>query len=223
MAILSTLLLVVLASVNLTPAPTSILGDRRQAPVSTNAELAVTGLERLPVKGRASQTGYSREQFGGDWLVENGCDTRNIILNRDLKNVELNDDCQVVSGDLTDPYTGKFIQFRRGSKSSAEVQIDHVVALSDAWQKGAAELSPSRREELSNDPLELLAVSASANQQKSGSDAASWLPTFKPFRCQYIARQIAVKLKYELWVTVAEQMAMRGVLTTCPGQTLPVN
>lgn len=182
---------------------------------------AMMALEELEVKGRAPKTGYTREQFGGGWTEIKGCDTRNTILARDLTNVQTNEKCQVVSGILNDPYTGKITQFQRGSETSDDVQIDHVVALSDAWQKGAQQLTAQRREELANDPLELLAVDGAANQQKSDSDAASWLPPQKAFRCQYVARQVAVKKKYSLWVTAAEKEAIIRVLATCPAHSLP--
>ena len=183
---------------------------------------AVAVLDSLEVKGRAPKTGYSREQFGGDWEKVQGCDTRNIILARDLENEIVNERCQVLQGLLNDPYTGKAIVFQRGDGTSDDIQIDHVVALSDAWQKGAQQLSKEKRIELANDPLELLAVEGAANQQKSDSDAASWLPDNKSFRCQYVARQIAIKKKYGLWVTAAEKEAMKRVLSGCPGQMLPL-
>lgn len=183
---------------------------------------AADALNTLAVKGRAPKTGYARTQFGNGWAVSGGCDTRNSILNRDLTGVSLNDKCQVTRGVLDDPYTGKKIEFLRGANTSANVQIDHVVALGDAWQKGAQLLSTAEREHLANDPLELLAVDGPANQQKSDGDAATWLPSNRPFRCQYVARQIAVKQKYQLWVTQAEKDAMSRVLDACPGQSLPV-
>jgi len=199
--------------------------ELQQAPVpvaSGEAGEAIAALEELGVKGRAPKTGYSREQFGDGWASENGCDTRNIILHRDLSEVEVNAECRVESGVLNDPYTGQIIQFQRGGGTSADVQIDHVVALSDAWQKGAQQLSYEKRVELANDPLELLAADGPSNQQKGAGDAATWLPAHKPFRCQYVARQIAVKKKYSLWVTQAEKEAIARVLGTCPGQKLPV-
>jgi hypothetical protein len=178
-------------------------------------------LEQLEVKGRAPKTGYNRAQFGDGWAIKNGCDTRNIILHRDLKDVQTNEKCQVVSGILDDPYTGEKIVFKRGAATSGDIQIDHVVALSDAWQKGAQQLSAPVREQLANDPLELLAVDGPANQQKSDGDAATWLPSNKVFRCQYVARQIAVKKKYRLWVTDTEREAIARVLSSCIGQSLP--
>ncbi len=189
---------------------------------TTQGQSARTVLEQLPVKGRAPKTDYSRDQFGDGWqTAESGCDTRNIILRRDLTNLQLRDDCKVQRGQLDDPYTGTIIEFVRGADTSADVQIDHVVALSDAWQKGAQQLSYDQRVALANDPLELLAVSGPANQQKSDGDAATWLPSNKAFRCQYVARQIAVKHRYQLWVTTPEKQAMQRVLARCPNQQLP--
>ena len=196
---------------------------------STSAD-AVSGhirqlLATVPVKGRAPKTGYSRDAFGQRWsddvsapLGHNGCDTRNDILNRDLTEVTYRPrtrDCVVVTGTLHDPYTGSVIYFQRGQDTSAAVQIDHVVALSDAWQKGAQLLSPQLRQEFANDPLNLLAVDGPANQQKSDSDAASWLPPQRSFRCQFVARQVGVKYKYQLWVTLAEHEAISRWLNTC--------
>lgn len=191
---------------------------------NTSQTSALTGtaaeaLERLGVKGRASKTGYERSQFGDGWATVMGCSTRDIILNRDLKDVVLDGECTVVSGVLNDPYTAAVIVFSK--EDSSKVQIDHVIALSDAWQKGAQQLTKEKRKQLANDPLELLAVDGPANQQKSDGDAATWLPKNKGFRCEYIARQIAIKIKYNLWVTQAEKDSMKSVLATCPAQVLP--
>jgi hypothetical protein len=183
---------------------------------------ALTALDLLQVKGRAPRTGYSRAQFSDGWGSVDGCDMRNLVLARDLVELVFRNDCIVESGVLADPYTAQRIDFVRGVETSLAVQIDHVVAVSDAWQKGAQQLSAERRYEFYNDPLNLLAVSGAANQQKSDSDAASWLPANRAFRCEFIAIQIAVKLRYELWVTSAERDAMERVLMTCPEQQLPV-
>lgn len=189
---------------------------------------ALTVLNTLAVKGRAPKTGYSRDQFGAAWadVDHNGCDTRNDILNRDLtdKTYKPNThDCVVASGVLQDPYTGTRIDFVRGQDTSTAVQIDHVVALSDAWQKGAQQLTEDERRNLANDPYNLLAVDGPSNQRKSDGDAATWLPANTGFRCEYVARQIGVKQKYRLWVTQAEHDAMANVLATCPAQTIPAD
>lgn len=174
-------------------------------------------LNTLEVKGRAPKTGYSREQFSDGWGKINGCDLRNWILQRDLTEVKIDQKCKVTFGKLKDPYTGQNLEYRRGKNTSAAVQIDHVVAVSDAWQKGAQQLTPAERYQFYNDPDNLLAVDGPANQQKGDGDAATWLPPNKPFRCAYVARQVKVKARYKLWVTEAEKQAIARELTKCPG------
>jgi hypothetical protein len=187
------------------------------APIQAGS--AREALASLPIKGRAPKTGYERDQFGSGWATVNGCSTRDIIMYRDMTNVTFSDECSISTGTLNDTYTGKAIQFTKADASI--IQIDHVVALSDAWQSGAQQLSKETRQQLANDPLELLAVSGKENQIKSDSNAASWLPPNKAFRCQYIARQVAVKQKYSLWVTAPEHEAMNTILATCPSEKLP--
>jgi hypothetical protein len=173
------------------------------------------------VKGRAPKTGYDRvADFGVAWLDvdRNGCDTRNDILARDLSATTKSGSCKVLAGSLSDPYTGKSIAFVRGESTSTAVQIDHVVALSDAWQKGAQQLTSAQRVSLANDPLNLYAVDGATNEAKSDGDAATWLPPNKAFRCEYAARQVSVKATYGLWVTQAEHDALSSILGGCPDQ-----
>ncbi|RBQ14773.1 deoxyribonuclease [Spongiactinospora rosea] len=177
-------------------------------------------LAGLTVKGRAPMTGFDRDEFGPAWadVDRNGCDTRNDVLKRDLENETFKKgthDCIVLTGTLKDPYGGKTIEFERGPKTSMEVQIDHVVALADAWQKGAARWDEAKRRQLANDPLNLLAVDGPLNSQKGAGDAATWLPPRRAYRCDYVARQIDVKVKYDLWVTQAEKDAMGDTLSGC--------
>ncbi|WP_328451650.1 HNH endonuclease family protein [Streptomyces sp. NBC_00386] len=183
---------------------------------------ALAAVDSLAVKGRAPKTGYSRERFGTAWADTdaNRCDTRDDILKRDLKDVKFSDGtCKVSRGVLEpDPYGGKDVTFVRGRSL---VDIDHLVALSDAWQKGAKYWDASKRIALANDPLNLRAVGASANRSKGDGDTATWLPPSKAYRCTYVAAQVAVKKKYGLWVTGAEKAAMKKVLGGCPGQKLP--
>jgi hypothetical protein len=192
-----------------------------ESEVSASATLA-----SLPVKGRAPKTGYSRAQFGQTWadVDRNGCDTRNDMLKRDLTEIVYRaktKNCVVSSGVLQDRYSGETINFTRGNITSMEVQIDHVVALSNAWQTGAFKLSVAQRTAFANDPLNLFAVKGRLNSQKSDGDAATWLPPLKSFRCTYVAHQIAVKAKYSLWVTAPEKDAMVRILAACPTQALP--
>lgn len=182
-------------------------------------------LATLPVKGRAPKTGYERALFGPTWadVDRNGCDTRNDILRRDLTEVTFTNSvpCTVKTGVLADPYTGTSISFVRGTTTSSAVQIDHVVALSDAWQKGAQQLTTELRTAFANDPLNLQATDGPTNMQKGDGDAATWLPPHKGFRCEYVARQVSVKARYSLWVTPAEHDGIAGILAGCPGQLAP--
>jgi len=178
--------------------------------------------ESLGVKGRGPKTGYERELFGQAWFDadRNGCDTRNDVLRRDLTARQMKNACKVLEGKLApDPYTGTPITFVYGGAS--EVDIDHLVALSDAWQKGASRWTAGKRLAFANDPLNLLAVDAHTNRSKGDGDTATWLPPNRPFRCDYVARQVAVKRKYQVSVTAAEKSAMLRVLSACPKLTLP--
>jgi hypothetical protein len=146
------------------------------------------------------------------------------MLKRDLKEIVYKvktRNCVVLSGILVDRYSGETINFLRGNVTSIEVQIDHVVALSNAWQTGAFKLSAVQRTALANDPMNLFAVKGRLNSQKGDGDAATWLPPLKSFRCAYVAQQIAVKAKYSLWVTTPEKEAMVRILSACPKQVPP--
>ncbi|MFC4140649.1 MULTISPECIES: HNH endonuclease family protein [unclassified Microbacterium] len=207
------------------PAPTAPAAAQPSPPAPTAAPgTALDLLAALPVKGRAAKTGYDRAQFGPRWhdVDHNGCDTRNDVLGVQLADPVRDGRCRVTAGTLHDPYTGTTIAFVRGQGTSELVQIDHVVALSDAWQKGAQSLTPERRTAFANDPLNLLAVDGAANSQKRDGDAATWLPKNRDFRCAYVARQVAVKTRYGLWVTPAEHDAVARVLGTCPAEPVPV-
>jgi hypothetical protein len=183
---------------------------------------ALTALNKLEVKGRAPKTGYTRSQFP-HWSDpdRNGCDARNDTLKRDLTDITYKSgtrDCKVIAGQLLDPFSGKVIIF---STTKVVIDIDHVVALSNAWQTGAAYFDKNTRLLIANDPLNLLAVDAKLNRQKGDGDAATWLPPNKSFRCEYVARQVAVKSKYKLWVTEPEKVAITKILSVCVDQKLP--
>ncbi|TSD98085.1 DUF1524 domain-containing protein [Skermania sp. ID1734] len=229
------------AAVALGIAGAGLVGHNAEAKASpaTSSTDAVSRLAALPIKGRAPKTGYSRDQFGQAWSDDvavadghNGCDTRNDVLRRDLTSVVIKpgtNGCVVQSGQLTDPYTAQSISFTRGQKTSIAVQIDHVVSLSDAWQTGAQQWDADKRRNFANDPLELQATTAAANDQKSDGDAATWLPSNKSYRCTFVSRQIEIKATYGLWVTQAEHDAMSRVLGQCgapateqvPAQSIP--
>ena len=185
--------------------------------VEEGSVLAAEILDKLEVKGRAPKTGYSREQFYDGWPLVEGCSLRQKIIKREFGESAVLEECDVVAGEFDEPYTGEHMIFSEKAQIS-ELQIDHVVALSDAWQKGAQYKDYDIRNKIATDPLNLLTVDGPANQQKSDGDAATWLPRDKKFRCQYVARQISVKYKYGLWVTKAEKDAMVRVLQNCPNE-----
>lgn len=182
-----------------------------------SARLAIEVLSELEVKGRAPKTGYKREEFYNGWPTVEGCSLRQRILKREFGDSAVLEGCTVVAGEFDEPYTGEHMVFK-DKKEVSKIQIDHVVALSDAWQKGAQYLPQEVRYEIATDPLNLLAVDGPANEQKSDGDAATWLPSNKKFRCQYVARQVSVKYKYGLWVTEAEKEAILDILKNCPNQ-----
>jgi hypothetical protein len=208
----------------------NVLGERSAAvdgpePVPADGT-ALAVLARLEVKGPGPDTGYERSEFGSAWVDvdDNGCDTRNDVLARDLTELTFStrgEPCEVRTGTFLDPYTGETIDFRRGNATSAAVQIDHVVPLLDAWRKGARSWDAQTRTRFANDPLNLLAADGPSNQSKGARDASAWLPPNHAFRCPYVARQIAVKAEYGLSVTPSEAEAMERVLADCPAEPVP--
>ena len=212
--------LIAAASPSPSPSPSPTASPEPSESVA-EAGTALAALEALDIKGRAPKTGYDRDEFGAGWVDvdRNGCDTRNDMLQLRLVDLEMSGTCKVMAGDLLDPFTGEWIHFERGGTS--EVDIDHLVALSDAWQKGAQQWEFAQRVAFANDPLNLEPVDAGENRAKGDGDAATWLPPDTSYRCEYVARQIAVKAKYGVWVTQAEHDAMAKVLGTCPDEPLP--
>jgi len=183
------------------------------------AVAALNQLGTLKVQPDGAMTGYSRDQFGPAWqdVDHNGCDTRNDVLRRDLAAITLQrgSSCIITKGTLDDPYTGRSVDFKRGVGTSEAVQIDHLVTLGNAWQTGAASWSADQRLHFANDPDELLAVDGPTNEAKGDRDASTWLPPNAAFRCTYAELQIAVKAKYQLWVTDAEHAALAAAVSAC--------
>jgi Protein of unknown function (DUF1524) len=194
------------------------------AAISSDADRtkARTLITKVATKGRGPKTGYSRDEFGYAWMdsapdvpfAHNGCDTRNDLIKRDGDDLRYRSgsDCVVVSMTLHDPYTGRTIHWTK-TKATA-VQIDHVMPLSYDWQLGAAHWTKEKREQIANDPLNLIPVDGPSNGAKSDSGPASWLPPNKQIRCSYAVRIAQVSLKYQLPVTSADKQAM---LDQCGG------
>ena len=192
---------------------------------SDELELAIDALEDLEVRPRDSRDGYSRETFSPEgWTTIAGCDMRNRILQRDLVELEIDEDgCVVESGALENgPFTGDRIEFERGPETSQDIHIEHIVAVSDAWQKGAQDLSAEERHDFFNDPLNLIAIDGPINMEKGDSDAGEWMPPNESYHCRYIARQIAIKQEHSLWLDESEHRQMQHTLSTCPEQPLPI-
>lgn len=194
-------------------------GPTPQAQASL-ADNALAVLDTIPVQRKTEWDGpFDRvASFGEGWadLDGDGCNTRQEMLAEGLGDTKLNrDQCRVDTGVLYDPYTGETVPFTRGANTSDRVQIDHVVALYNAWRTGAQDLSFEERVALANDPLNLQPTVDWANDEKESKDASQWLPPNGAYHCTYVARQIAVKATYQLWVTPAEDDAMREVLATC--------
>jgi hypothetical protein len=198
------------------------MAGRKSASARTTASAAPSGSQDR------SGSDYSRDAFAYQQIDSDGdgCTIREDILRRDLRSIRHatpgsgTPSCTILSGRLADPYTGTTIAFRRGRATSSRIQIDHVVALHNAWDSGASGWTAAKRRALGNDPQNLLAVSGPANQEKSDADASQWLPSNTRFRCEYVARQIGVKQAYGLSVTAAETNAMRTQLAQCPSQPL---
>lgn len=176
-----------------------------------SAASAKVSLDTLDTS-EATHSGYSNELFGDGWVDvnRNGCDTFNDILARDLTDLRRDGTCRVTGGTLTDPYTAAVLQF-----AGDAITVDHVVSASNAWNAGAAGWDSPRRAEFANDPLNLIAVSSPAAEKRGGAAANAWLPDNADYRCDYTARQIAVKAKYHLAVTGAERAALTAVLGAC--------
>ncbi|WP_156252857.1 HNH endonuclease family protein [Pseudactinotalea terrae] len=190
--------------------------DAARVSAARAALQAVRVTEPLPLEG------YQREFFGQPWadVDGNGCDTRNDVLAAWLTDIAADPTrpCLIASGTLRDPYTGHLVDFVRGPETSAEVQIDHVVALADAWRKGAADWPADLALAFANDPANLVPTEAAVNQDKSAADAAGWLPPNQGFHCAYAVQQVLVKSSYGIGVTSEEVAALSNALARCPPQ-----
>ena len=168
---------------------------------------------------------YERDEFGSSWTDEhgvvggdNGCATRDEVLARDLRKVELESgsQCEVASGVLVDPYTGRRIEFSAASDPSA-VHVEHIYPLSLAWQAGAYEWSEQERINFANDiRRNLMAVDGSANMSKGDDPPAEWLPPNKAFRCNYLYRFLKVAAYWDLPVTADDATVVNSQAEHCP-------
>lgn len=182
--------------------------DELRFQVSVTAALAQ--LTQLKTTSGHSD-GFATKKFGPRWVDvdRNGCDTRSDILARDLDQLT-KDGCTVKTGQLNDPYTGAVLAY-----AGANVSVDRMVSLSDAWQSGAASWDAVHLAEFANDPLNLRAVDAAAAKARAGAAIDVWTPANTGFLCDFVGNQISVKSKYKLSVTVAEAARAAQILNTC--------
>lgn len=209
------------------PADESASGDATDGEEPSPLTRLVERVREIPA--RPAPPGYERDcspgdgcVFGPAWsddneveLGHNGCDTRNDVLARDLRDVVLEpgtNDCVVLSGQFVEPYTGQPVEFVRGG---TDIQIDHVVPLALAWDLGADTWSPQRRVDFANDPRNLLAVDGPTNQSKGDQGPATWLPLNAGFRCRYVALFADVLLAYDLPLPSADLASMRATAEGC--------
>ena len=156
---------------------------------------------------------YNRvKNFGEAWLDvdKNGCDTRNDILGRDLTEVTIKKkgtsscpNATVQRGTLNDPYTGEKLLFERGAGKQRDggIQIDHIVPLKNAFDRGAYGWSQEARENFANDPKNLVATKSELNQSKKAKGITEWLPPNETYQCEYATKYISVLENYGLLVT----------------------
>ena len=162
------------------------------------------------------QVGYDRALFD-HWrdIDGDGCDSRDQVLKRDSISLPQVDpvNCNVIAGDWVSPYDGG-----RWSNPS-EIDIDHVVALKEAWDSGAWAWSAAQRKAFANDTSDsrtLLAVTDSVNQSKSDKDPSNWLPPLQSYTCTYLGNWIAVKVRWSLSMDSSEYGRIKNLLqSTC--------
>lgn len=215
--------------------------QKNAAPVDTSSSAqglykeAYTKIDGLLLTSdKAEYIEYQRvAQFGSPWVSPHkkrgDCGTRNTILASSMADV-VKSGCKVMSGTLkVDPYTGKKnIKLAQGDLRKYDGE--HIVALKDAWVSGAQFWDKSgvpkkdgvssnpqiRREELANDPLNVIIVSKSANTSKGFKDATAWaVPDNPGFKCEYEARQVLVKWKYGVPASGAEKAEFKKTMERC--------
>ncbi|MFF2851452.1 HNH endonuclease family protein [Streptomyces sp. NPDC058001] len=180
-------------------------------PTPVSAATARTYLSSLTVQAPGSSTGYSRDLFP-HWITQSGtCNTREVVLKRDGSNVQQDSSCAAVSGTWYSEYDGATWS------AASDVDIDHVVPLSEAWKSGANSWTTAKRQGFANDLTrpQLIAVTDSVNQSKGDKDPAAWLPSRTSYRCTYARMWVHVKYYYNLTVDSAEKSALQSILNGC--------
>ncbi|WP_280264787.1 HNH endonuclease family protein [Nocardia wallacei] len=182
-----------------------------EPPGIPTADAARGMLDALTVADEGSMSGYSREKFPHWSTVSGACTTRETVLRRDGSGVEVDARCRPTAGSWHSPYDDKTVS------EPGDVDIDHVVALAEAWRSGAADWSAERREQFANDldDPQLIAVTAASNRAKGDQDPAQWLPPNTAYRCTYARMWVAVKSTWALTLQQSEKDAVAEALRSC--------
>ncbi|MER7193579.1 HNH endonuclease family protein [Streptomyces flaveolus] len=179
-------------------------------PTPVSATTARSYLATLTV-ATENRTGYDRDLFP-HWITQSGtCNTRETVLKRDGSGVVTDSACAATSGSWYSPYDGATWT------AAADLDIDHLVPLAEAWDSGASGWTTSRRQSFANDLTrpQLLAVTDNVNQAKGDQDPATWMPSRTAYRCTYVRAWVQVKYYYGLSVDSAEKTALQNQLASC--------
>ncbi|MBL1287870.1 HNH endonuclease family protein [Streptomyces sp. NPDC057067] len=195
------------ATTGLLTAPTA----QAAMPTPVAASTARTYLSQLTVSAEGSSSGYSRDKFP-HWITQSGaCNTREVVLKRDGTGVVQDSSCAATSGTWYSEYDGATWT------AAADLDIDHMVPLAEAWRSGASGWTTAQRQSFANDLTrpQLIAVTDNVNQSKSDQDPGEWLPSRAAYRCTYARAWVHVKHYYGLSVDTTEKSALQSVLNGC--------
>jgi hypothetical protein len=187
------------------------LDSQPAGPLGPSASAAAADLDTLTVARQRSMAGYSRDRFPHWRSVDSNCDVRDVVLKRDGTDVQVTRDCKVLRGRWFSLYDEKTYT------DPGLIDIDHMVALANAWRSGADAWTDEQRGEFANDLTrpQLLAVSRTSNRAKGDQDPAQWKPPNRGYWCEYARRWVAVKHYWRLTVTEREKIELREMLGSC--------
>ncbi|KAI5858334.1 hypothetical protein BZA05DRAFT_581 [Tricharina praecox] len=184
--------------------------EKRAPPNIPTAASAKTMLAALPTR-TTDATGYQRSLFPHWITISGNCNTRETVLNRDGTGLTIGSDCYPSSGSWFSPYDGATWT------AASDLDIDHVVPLSNAWKSGANTWTTARRQTFANDLTnpQLIAVTDDVNSAKGDKSPDAWVPPLSSYHCTYARMWVKVKSVYSLSVTAAEKSKLTSMLNTC--------
>lgn len=193
------------------PASSVSAASARAMPEPVDVVSARGMLAELTVTEEVTPPGYSRAKFP-HWITQSGtCDTREVALKRDGQDVQQDAQCRAISGTWHSVYDGATWT------DAADLDIDHMVPLKEAWKSGAADWPVNKRREFANDLTlpQIIAVTDNVNQSKGDKDPGKWVPPLASYHCTYGRAWTQVKHHYELTVDQAEKTVLAGMLDAC--------